>query len=66
MFGLYDIHDDGESTNIEALMTLILDLRNELKNNKDWVTADKIRNGLIDLNIEIKDVKDGTNWNYKK
>ncbi len=66
VFGLYDIHDDGESTNIEALMTLILDIRNDLKNNKDWATADKIRNGLIDLNIEIKDAKDGTNWNYKK
>ena len=33
---------------------------------KDWETADKIRDGLNNLNIEIKDTKDGASWRYKK
>lgn len=47
-------------------MSLILDVRNQLKENKDWTTADKIRDGLNNINIEIKDNKDGSSWDYKK
>ena len=47
-------------------MSLIIDIRNKSKENKDWLTADKIRDGLNNLNIEIKDTKDGTTWQYKK
>ena len=47
-------------------MSIILEVRNKLKENKDWVTSDKIRDGLNNINIEIKDNKDGSYWNYKK
>ena len=46
-------------------MNLILDIRNNSKENKDWATADKIRDGLKNLNIQIKDTKDGSQWSYK-
>ena len=46
-------------------MNLILDIRNEAKSKKDWATADKIRNSLNEIQIEIKDTKDGAQWDYK-
>ena len=39
-------------------MQTILDIRKEAKLKKDWPTADKIREHLTSLNIEVKDTKD--------
>ena len=66
IFGLQSISIENNSSGINELMSLILEVRNQLKENKDWVTADKIRDGLNNINIEIKDNKDGSSWNYKK
>ena len=66
IFGLQSISIENNSSGINELMSLILEVRNKLKENKDWVTADKIRDGLNNINIEIKDNKDGSSWNYKK
>ena len=40
---------------IEQLMELILDVRQEARSRKDWEVSDKIRDGLKQLNIELKD-----------
>ena len=66
IFGLQSFLNSNNSSDINALMSLILDVRNQLKENKDWTTADKIRHGLNNINIEIKDNKDGSSWDYKK
>ena len=50
---------------LESLVEFILRLRLDAKTKKDWATADDIRNQLIALGIEIKDTKDGYEWNYK-
>lgn len=41
---------------------LLLNIRLEAKQNKDWATSDKIRNELTALGFEIKDTKDGFEW----
>ena len=41
---------------------LLLNMRLEAKQNKDWATSDKIRNELTALGCEIKDTKDGFEW----
>ncbi|MCC8172211.1 MAG: cysteine--tRNA ligase [Parabacteroides sp.] len=41
---------------------ILLALRMQAKANKDWATADKIRNELTALGFEIKDTKDGFEW----
>lgn len=41
---------------------MLLTMRMEAKNNKDWATSDKIRNELTALGFEIKDTKDGFEW----
>ena len=36
--------------------------RNEARKNKDWATADAIRDKLKDMNIILKDTPDGVKW----
>jgi cysteinyl-tRNA synthetase len=37
----------------------------QAKQNKDWATSDKIRNELAAFGFEIKDTKDGFEWQLK-
>lgn len=55
----------GGDEKVEDLMGLILDLRKEIRAAKNWTMADQIRDTLAELNIEVKDGKDGATWNYK-
>jgi len=48
------------------LMQTILEIRQNAKVNKDWGTADKIREELDKMNIQVKDTKDGAEWSFKK
>ncbi len=48
------------------VVDLLLNLRLEAKNNKDWGTADHIRNELTQLGFEVKDRKDGFEWEFKE
>ena len=50
---------DSKSDKVDDLMNMIIDLRTEARNNKDWKTADQIRDGLKNAGIQIKDNKDG-------
>ena len=47
---------------LDGLMNLIIDIRKSARDNKDWTTADKIRDTLADLSVQLKDGKDGTSW----
>ncbi|HPE33869.1 MAG TPA: cysteine--tRNA ligase [Bacteroidales bacterium] len=51
---------------VEGLMQTILEVRQDAKQKKDWTTADKIRNHLNLLNIEVKDTKEGATWSLNK
>ena len=46
----------------EELINMILNLRAEAKNNKDYLLSDKIRDQLTSLGVKIKDGKDGTTF----
>lgn len=45
------------------LLDLLVQLRTDAKSNKDWGTADAIRDALSSLGVSIKDSKDGSTWN---
>ncbi|NLK62738.1 MAG: cysteine--tRNA ligase [Fusobacteria bacterium] len=45
------------------LIDFLVQLRWEEKQNKNWALADKIRNKLTEMGINIKDQKDKTTWN---
>ena len=57
--------ETGSNEVLEGAVKLLLELRKNAKTNKDWEIADKIRNELIEIGIEIKDTKDGVDWNLK-
>ena len=47
------------------VMEIVLQLRSMAKENKDWDSADLIRDELNKLNIQVKDDKDGSSWELK-
>ncbi|MDR0333944.1 MAG: cysteine--tRNA ligase [Dysgonamonadaceae bacterium] len=51
-----------DSSIINGLMDLIIDIRKTARENKDWATSDKIRDELKAAGIEIKDTKEGVTW----
>ena len=46
----------------EQLILLLIDVRNMAKKEKNFMLADKIRNDLKALNIELRDTPSGTEW----
>jgi len=64
IMGLQDdlIEETGSSDAMGKVMQLVIDLRQQARENKDWATADKIRDDLAEENIVIKDGKEGTSW----
>ncbi len=63
IFGLMteDFDSSGDGV-VEGLMKFILDMRQTARTNKDWPTSDKIRDVLKELDIVVKDGKDGATW----
>lgn len=60
IFGLKD--ETGGDNDMSQLMDFIIGLRLEAKAQKDFATSDKIRNGLQEIGIQLKDSKEGTTW----
>lgn len=52
----------SEITN--SLMQMIIDLRNQARQSRDYSTSDKIRNRLGELNIQLLDKNDHTSWEF--
>lgn len=53
---------EGNNDKLNEVVTLLLSLRGKAKANKDWGTADAIRDELLDMGIQIKDNKEGATW----
>ncbi len=47
---------------VAPLVEMLLEIRTQAKNNKDWATSDKIRDELQRIGVTVKDRKDGTDW----
>jgi cysteinyl-tRNA synthetase len=63
VLGLKSENDAGSGNEAyKKAIDLLLNMRLEAKQNKDWATSDKIRNELTALGFEIKDTKDGFEW----
>ena len=54
---------DSSSDKLSGTLELLIQLRAEARANKDFATSDKIRDALAELDIELKDGKDGTIFN---
>lgn len=64
IFGLMDESDSAAAGGgaLDGVMNLVIDIRKSARENKDWGTSDKIRDTLKELEIQLKDGKDGTTW----
>jgi cysteinyl-tRNA synthetase len=55
----------GESQEAAPFIDLLVALRTELRAAKQWALADRVRDGLAELGIEVKDGPEGTKWQPK-
>ena len=46
----------------EAFIRLLISTREDLRQNRQWELADKIRSGLADLGVTLEDAPEGTRW----
>ena len=54
--------DGAEADDFAATVEARIAARAEAKANKDWPTADAIRDELVAMGVAIKDGPDGTAW----
>ena len=47
---------------LEGVVSLLINLRNQARLNKDYATSDQIRDQLAELGIQLKDGKEGTTF----
>lgn len=59
IFGLKDESKANEGK-LDGVLQVLITLRKEAKNRKDYVTSDKIRNELANMGVLLKDEKDGS------
>lgn len=64
VFGLKNdmLEDAGSESITGGLMDLIIDIRQKARAEKNWGTADQIRDKMNELNIVLKDGPEGTTW----
>lgn len=60
VFGLKD--EDTSNTELNEVLDMVIALRKDAKENKDYATSDQIRIGLQNIGIQLKDSKEGTTW----
>src|SRR5690554_215899 len=63
VMGLLELSEEKEDNDsLDTVMELVLQMRQQARENKDWTTADAIRDKLKEAKIVVKDDKDGAKW----
>lgn len=55
----------ADLTPFEGAVDLLMEIRANAKQNKDWTTSDLIRDKLAALGFNVKDTKNGVEWSLK-
>ena len=50
----------------EAFVSLLVSIRDDLRQDQQWQLADKIRNGLAKSGVTLEDTPQGTRWTHKR
>jgi len=61
VLGLQFEHSADDSK-LDAVMQIIIELRKNARDNKDWTISDLIRDKVSNAGITIKDNREGTTW----
>ncbi|MGB3130820.1 MAG: cysteine--tRNA ligase [Saprospiraceae bacterium] len=62
IFGIAEESSESDQVVTDGLMNLIIELRKDVRERKDWSSSDKIRDSLKEIGIQLKDGKEGTEW----
>ena len=62
ILGLLNNSKESNSDKIDGVVELLIKLRKEARENKDWALSDQIRDELIALGIQLKDGREGTTF----
>ena len=63
ILGLENVSESNiDSDKLSGVVEILIQLRKEARDNKDWALSDKIRDELIALGIQLKDGKEGTTF----
>ena len=65
ILGLKPNKKETDDKLLYEIMEVLLKLRKNAKENKDWTTADLIRDELNKINVKINDSLDGSSWELK-
>ncbi len=62
--GLFEMEEETgvETETFAQVVDLLLQIRSDLRVKKEWELADRIRNQLKEIGIQIEDRKEGTVW----
>jgi len=55
-------NEQAADNDLPNVMNMIVGLRVEAKQNRDYATSDKIRDGLQKIGFQLNDGKEGTTW----
>jgi cysteinyl-tRNA synthetase len=63
-YGVLGMRAEQESQSgvLDKVMDVLIDLRSEAKQSKDYALSDSIRDKLKENGVELMDSKDGTTW----
>ncbi len=62
VLGLQNEVQQDSSDKISGVVEMLINMRKDARDNKDWTLSDKIRDELAALGIQLKDGKDGTTF----
>ncbi|QMU64881.1 MAG: cysteine--tRNA ligase [Flavobacteriaceae bacterium] len=62
ILGLKDEIKEESTTKMDGVIQLLIKLRKEARDNKDWALSDQIRDELLALGIQLKDGREGTTY----
>jgi len=62
VLGIENTDANQGSDKLDGVVEMLINMRKEARENKDWALSDKIREELKELGIQLKDGKDGTSY----
>jgi cysteinyl-tRNA synthetase len=65
IFGLRLERSEMVGAQAAPFIDLLVEIRNELRNQKLWTLSDKLREQLSELGVILEDSKNGTTWRWK-
>ena len=65
VLGLSLAASGGRESSADAFITLLVEIRKEIRTQKLWDLSDQIRDRLLELGVIIEDSKEGSSWRWK-